>query len=79
MEKTLTLILAEVLGLDPDAISSSIAMHNTSEWDSLRHINLISAIEQEFNTTFSVADIEAMTSLSEIMRRLDTNVPSWRT
>jgi acyl carrier protein len=63
-------VMADVLGLDQSAISMSSTMHNTSEWDSLHHINLIAALEQEFETTFEISEIQAMTSVPEIVRCL---------
>ena len=66
-------IMADILGLEPAAISPSMSMHNTSEWDSLHHINLISALEQEFDTVFEVDEIQEMISFQEIIRHIGAN------
>jgi acyl carrier protein len=41
------------------------------QWDSLGHIRLVSAIEEEFGVSFTIEQIEAMTSVARILEALD--------
>ena len=64
-------IMADVLSVDAETIDEQTCMRNLGTWDSLAHINLITAIEQEFDTTFDIDDIERMVSFGEIMNVLE--------
>jgi acyl carrier protein len=70
MEQRVKEIMADVLALNPSAITDTTSMDSTASWDSLHHINLALAIEQEFNTALEITEIESMTSFAEIMRVL---------
>jgi acyl carrier protein len=70
MEQKVREIMADILQLDPDAIEGSTSHDNTATWDSLNHINLITALEQEFGTTFDVGEIESMLSFDDILNVL---------
>ena len=57
---------------DDDALSISEAMTRESfpTWDSLGHIRLVSALEEAFGLSFSIEDIEGMTSVGRILERI---------
>ena len=38
-------ILADILDTSPDVIDEDTSMDNTERWDSLNHINLVTALE----------------------------------
>jgi acyl carrier protein len=63
--------MADILGIDQDSIDVSTAKDSTAGWDSLNHINLIVALEQEFQVSFDVAEIESMLSFSDILETLE--------
>jgi acyl carrier protein len=64
-------VIADVLALDTKAINESTIKDSTASWDSLNHINLIVALEQEFQVSFDVSEIESMQSYSDILETLD--------
>jgi len=64
-------IMADVLNLDSKSIDETTAKDHIESWDSLNHINLVMAIEQEFQVSFDVSEIESMLSFSDIMEVLD--------
>ena len=45
-------------------------MDSTESWDSLTHINLCLSLEQDFQVSFSVSEMEAMLSYEDIVRVL---------
>ncbi len=59
-------IMGEILDIDPDAIDGGTTHETVSSWDSQNHLNLVFALEQEFDATFEVAEVETMTSFSAI-------------
>lgn len=59
--------MSDILGLDPDQIRDSTSMENTMTWDSLAHINLMSAIEQELGITLEISEMEEMRSFGKIL------------
>ena len=46
-------VLADVLQIDLTSIDDDTSVDTVENWDSLRHLNLILAIEQEFDISFT--------------------------
>jgi len=63
MADRLTDTFATVLRVDPSSLSDSSAPENTSNWDSLRAIELVTAIEETFNVELTTTEILRMRSL----------------
>lgn len=53
-----------------DEINFEASMDEIPEWDSLIHIRLITAIEDEFNIAIDFADTLLMTSIPEIKNKI---------
>ena len=53
-EDKLKQILADVFDIDAGAVDDTTSVDTVKEWDSLKHLNLVLALEQQFNITFSV-------------------------
>lgn len=70
MGKTLEQILAEVLQIPASEISDELAMKDLDVWDSLKHMELISSLEQQLNLQLSFDEIVAMRSVGDIKRTL---------
>jgi len=68
MEQRLKEILGDILDLDPNSIDGSTSKDSTASWDSLTHINLVLALEQEFQMSFEVTEIELMLSFDDILQ-----------
>lgn len=64
-------IIADVLGLDETSITQSFSYRDTDRWDSLKHMEIITSLEQNYSVTFTVDEIVNMTSVEEIMRILN--------
>ena len=60
-------VMADILDLPASQITVSTTKEDTETWDSLAQINVASALEAEFNVTFRVDEIEAMTSYATIV------------
>ena len=60
-------ICADVLALSAEQITLESSPQTISTWDSLHHLNLVLAIEQEFGTQFAPEEIEQMLSVQHIV------------
>lgn len=70
LESRLSDVLADVLKIDASRVTNRISRDNTPEWDSLKHIALVMALEEEFEIAFDVEEIEAMTTYADVVRIL---------
>jgi acyl carrier protein len=52
------------------AVDANTARSNTPQWDSLKHIEVMFAIEDEFGVQFSEEELASLTSISAIAVRL---------
>jgi acyl carrier protein len=71
MEEQIKQIMADIFGMDPASIDESTTQDRTPNWDSLNHINLIIAFEQEFQVTFSAEEIEMMISFTDVLETVE--------
>jgi len=60
-------ICADVFALSVEQITLESSPQTISTWDSLQHLNLVLAIEQEFGTQFAPEEIEQMLSVQHII------------
>ena len=71
LDKRIILIMSEVFDLDEDKIDDDSSNNSLSEWDSMNHMNLIVALEEEFKCEFDEDDIENMVSFKIIKRTIE--------
>lgn len=64
-------IAADVLELSPEKITESSTSENTETWDSVHHLNLVLALEQEFGLQLEPEEIDEMTSMQNVVAVLD--------
>lgn len=69
MNEKLAELVAELFDLDPNAVGDELTPEDVELWDSLNHLRLVTAVEQEFGIKLSTADIESITSLG-VLRNL---------
>ena len=70
MEKRLYKILSQVLNIPIEQINSESSPDTISEWDSLKHMNLVLTIEQEFDIQFTEEQIIEMLNVALIVETL---------
>ena len=59
-------ILSVLLGQNID-INSDVSMINCEVWDSMKHIEIITTLEEEFNISFPIEDIPKLTSYALLL------------
>ena len=60
-------VFREVFDDDKLQLSAELSAETFPAWDSLAHIRLVSALEDELSLTFTLDDIEAMTSAAKVL------------
>ena len=76
MDEKVEGLLAEVLEIPAVAITDDLAMEDVDVWDSLKHMELVVSLEQNFGIQLSFDDIVAMQSVGEIKRVLRERIVS---
>ncbi|SFO29845.1 acyl carrier protein [Nitrosospira briensis] len=65
-------VMMKVLQIAPQDISPDISRKNRPAWDSLKHMNLMLALEDEFGIEFSDKEIVELNSLHLLVDALRT-------
>jgi acyl carrier protein len=63
-------IIGTVLGIPEDQVTDDLSPEMVDTWDSLNHINVISALEQEFGVTLAtdnLADSQSIPRLKALL------------
>lgn len=61
-ERALREVLATVLGVDAESVGAGTDMDTVQSWDSLRHMTLVLALEDEFGVQIPDEDAGTITS-----------------
>jgi acyl carrier protein len=67
VEERIKQIMADVLDLEPRSIDGDTAMDTIERWDSLTHLTLCLSLEQDFQLSLTVGEMEAMLSYDDIL------------
>ncbi len=76
MEEKIKEVMANVLGIDKQDISESTSPDTVEEWDSLKQMNLIVALEEEFDIEFDDDEIMTLISYPSITDTIKANQKS---
>lgn len=71
MKEKVIAIMSSVFNYEKTLINNDSSMDSIDKWDSLHHMNLIAALEEEFKLTFSDDEIPEMISLENILKVLE--------
>lgn len=71
-EQQVVELVALVLKKDPSEVDAETSMQNTVEWDSLRHLSMILALEDEFGVEVPDEEVQVLTSVALISAWLQT-------
>jgi len=63
-------VFSEVLGVSAEQITDDTSPDNTPQWDSMAAMNLVVAIEDEFEVTLSTAEIISMRNVAIVKKVL---------
>ena len=63
-------LVGKILSVDPSTLSDESNAQNTPKWDSLRHIEVVFAMENAFHVRFTMPEISGLRNLSDIRKLL---------
>lgn len=79
MKEKVCEILSQVMGVRSEELNDDSSPDTVENWDSLRHMNLILALEEEFEVQFTDEQIIDMMNVKLILLILEevrgTNIP----
>lgn len=67
MEEKIRKIFKEVIGVDPSIDRSSIVYSEVPGWDSVAHMSLVAALEDEFDCMLDMDDIIEMSNYDKAL------------
>lgn len=70
MENKLKIILAAVLEVDINKINENSSVETIANWDSLKQMNIIVALEEEFNVEFNEEEIILLNNYQSILKSI---------
>lgn len=68
--KKLREVIADILGLEADDVDEDAAVNVTPGWDSMQHLAIMGAVQQEWHIEFSPEDLKELSSLQLIANRI---------
>ena len=69
-EKRFQAVVMQSLHIKEKQFRPDLRMGDIDEWDSVAHLDLVSAIEEAFGVRFKAEDIVEITSLEELRARI---------
>lgn len=63
-------LVGQVLGVDASELNEDSNAQNTPKWDSLRHIEVLFAMENAFHVRFTMPEISGLRKLGDIRKLL---------
>ena len=65
-------VFRDVFDDDEITVNEDTTADDIEEWDSLEHINLISAVEDEFGIRFKMGEVSSMKNVGEMVEIIKT-------
>lgn len=59
-------VVGDVFGLHPESLNQDTSPQSVEAWDSLRHLDVVMALEQRFGVRFSPDEIASMKDVRSI-------------
>jgi acyl carrier protein len=75
MRENVLHVISQVLGMPVDELSEDSSPENIEAWDSLKHMNLVLALEEEFGVRFSDEKIVEMLNVRLITEAVQELLP----
>ena len=60
-------VFRDVFGDDSISVNASTTAADIEDWDSIEHINLMEAVEQEFGLRFKIREVSGMKNVGEMI------------
>ena len=67
MEQKIFEIVSQIMGVPLESVTLASSAETISSWDSLKHMNLVLALEETFGVLFSEEQIAELTQVGTIL------------
>ena len=67
-------VLAKALKTTPDKISDTASQTELSAWDSVHHMNVVLALENDFDIEFDDSELPKLTSLPLLVEAIEKHI-----
>lgn len=67
-------VFRDVFDDEEITVNADTTADDIEDWDSLEHINLIAAVEQEFGIKFSMGQVVSMKNVGEMVSIIESNI-----
>mgnify|MGYP005994978643 CR=1 FL=1 len=74
MEKKLTSIFVSVFGIKESIVNHELKIGDIPNWDSLGHLNIITAVEEEFDIYFTNDEMIELKSYQDFFDLITTKL-----
>jgi acyl carrier protein len=68
---TLTGVFHDVFDDDTIVVTPELTASDVDEWDSLRHIRLVAAVEKKYGLSFSAAEIGRLKNVGQLVSLIE--------
>lgn len=69
--ETLQEIFRDILDIEDLVLENTTSASDIEEWDSLAHINLIVAIEKEYNIKFALGELQDLKNIADMINLIE--------
>lgn len=76
-EHDLKRVLGDVFGIDPVTIGDATSTDTVASWDSLKHLNLVIALEERFQVTFTEEESVEILNYPLVKMTLEQHGITW--
>lgn len=76
METKIKQIIADIIDLDEDEVTSELAPDDTGYWDSMNHLRIVTALEEEFGINLTMEEVVSIGSVGDIYNIVGKHVSS---
>ncbi len=74
VHKRLTAVFRDIFDDPSLQITDQTTADDVADWDSITHINLITAVEQEFKVSFSTKDVKSLKNVGDFIGLIASRV-----
>ena len=71
MEERIIDVMSSVFGVDAGTLNEESSQDNVEEWNSIKHLDLIVALEEEFDISIPIEEVGNMTNFKYIKLTLE--------
>lgn len=74
LQQKIILILSDVLDVEKSLVNSESSSDTIPAWDSVGHLNLMIALEEQFGVQFAPEEVDAMHSIEALVRIVEQRI-----